>query len=221
MSNPEPVDGNCNYHPTQDGGYCAQTAGMGTDHLGEGHCKYHGGCAPGGARDGAGAPDGNTNSVTHGLYAEKNKFYQNVMDDDLRSLCDDIFEGYVEEYASRHGDPHTGHKSRLFGISVNHIKMIYSDNWMFDRPDELDSGNPMVDKETIYKTTADGDVVRQDNYKSSIVARTQQHLRKEDRAWLRDYGLLDDPESQKADAQSDLADAWRDALEPVTNSTEN
>lgn len=27
--------------------YCKNTAGLGTDHLGYGRCKYHGGCAPG------------------------------------------------------------------------------------------------------------------------------------------------------------------------------
>lgn len=52
-------------------GYCRSTPGRGTDHTGEGRCKHHGGAGgSGGAREGAGAPEGNTNAATHGAYAE-------------------------------------------------------------------------------------------------------------------------------------------------------
>lgn len=42
------------------GGTCKAEAGKGTDHLGEGRCKNHGGCSPGG-------PAGNQHAVTTGL----------------------------------------------------------------------------------------------------------------------------------------------------------
>lgn len=52
-------------------GYCRSTPGRGTDHVGEGRCKHHGGAGgSGGAREGAGAPEGNTNAVTHAAYSE-------------------------------------------------------------------------------------------------------------------------------------------------------
>lgn len=200
MSNDEPVDGKCNYHPTQDDGYCGQTAGMGTDHLGEGYCKYHGGCSTGGARDGSGAPENNQNATTHGLYAEHNMFYQKVLSEGLRELVDDIFEDYLADYRERHGDPPLGHETRLFEISVNHAKVIHSDNWAVDKPDELESGNPMVDKETETKFVESVGVVNDYTYSETVVVGTQQKLRREDRAWLREYGLLDSPEQQKADA---------------------
>lgn len=198
MSNDEPVEGRCNAK-TRDGGHCENYPIDNAE-----RCRMHGGQSPG-------APDENTNSVSHGLFADVNKFYQNVMNDDQRALCDQVYEDYLAEYTEINGDPITGHKARMFEISVNHIKIIYSDNWAYDRPSELDSGSPMVDKETTCKTAGES-VVQQDDYKPSIVTSTQQQLRREDRAWLREYGLLNDPESQKAAAQQDIADAWREAL---------
>lgn len=45
---------------TRSGGKCKAQAGKGTDHLGHGRCKHHGGASHG-------APAGNRNAVTHGL----------------------------------------------------------------------------------------------------------------------------------------------------------
>lgn len=42
----------------RSGGYCSLAAGSGTNHLGEGRCKYHGGASPG-------------RPITHGLYSKK------------------------------------------------------------------------------------------------------------------------------------------------------
>ncbi|RDZ53132.1 hypothetical protein C5C07_15465 [Haloferax sp. Atlit-4N] len=207
MSNDEPVDGDCNYHPTQDGGYCAQTAGMGTDHLGEGHCKYHGGAAPGGAREGSGAPDDNTNAVTHGAYADHNRFYQKVLDDSLRDLVDDIFDDYLSDYEDRHGEPPLGHEMELFRISVAHVKDVVLDNWAETRPDDLDSGHPLVDKETQIKTTQDGRALKQQRYRESVVLAAQGKLSRDRRQWLKDLGLLEDPDSQQAQAMGTLVTA--------------
>jgi hypothetical protein len=49
---------------TRDGEPCQRRAGWGTDHVGEGRCKQHGG--------NAGAPEGENNgSYEHGGFAEK------------------------------------------------------------------------------------------------------------------------------------------------------
>lgn len=47
--------------PTRSGEPCKRPAGYATDHPGEGRCKYHPGGRPG-------APKGNKNALTHGLY---------------------------------------------------------------------------------------------------------------------------------------------------------
>lgn len=160
-----------------------------------GRCYHHGG-----ATDDGGPPENNQNSVKHGLYADQNKFYQNLSDE-LTTLCDEIFSDYCTKYRELYGDHiETGHQARLFEIAVNHIKIIHSDNWLQEKPQEIESGNPVVDSEQHF--TQEGRPYNQ--YKESVVIQTQQKLRREDRAWLKDYGLLNDPESQKADAISEM-----------------
>lgn len=47
---------------TRAGGKCQLNAGHGTDHIGSGKCKLHGGASKG-------APKGNKNAVKHGIYS--------------------------------------------------------------------------------------------------------------------------------------------------------
>jgi len=192
----------------RNGEQCGHPAGWGTEND-SGPCKFHGGAGgSGGVREGAGPPEDNTNAVSHGLYAETNRFYQTVIGDQLRELCDAIFADYIEQYRDRHGGPPLGHEARLFEIAVNHIKIIHADNWAVDKPNELESGNPMVDKESKETFVNGVGPVTEHTYSETVVVGTQQKLRREDRAWLKDMGLLDDPESQKATALGDLKDAW-------------
>lgn len=193
-------DDECNARRTDDGrfvGYCNRTAGWGTNSS-DGRCSTHGGSDDSGApegndnaegNDGGAAPEDNTNAVTHALYVEHNRFYQQVIGDGLRELCDDIFEGYVKKYREVNGEPVAGEKARLSEIAVNQIKIIHSDNWAVDKPDDLESGNAFVDKETRIKTT-EHDAREEHRYTESVVVKTQQRLRKEDRKWLKDMGLL-------------------------------
>lgn len=182
----------------QTGEPCGRPAGWGTD-FDDGKCKHHRG-----TNDDGSSHEENTNAVSHGLYAKTNSFYQDVIDGDLQELCDEIFADYLEQYKQIHGEPPMGHEARLFEISVNHIKIIHADNWAVDKPDDLQSGSPIVDREERKKGVADR-VIDEIRYKESVTVATQQKLRREDRAWLRDFGLLEDPESQKADAFGDLS----------------
>ena len=138
---------------------------------------------------GGAAPEDNTNAVTHALYVESNRFYQDVIDDALRDLCDDIYDGYVKKFREVNGEPVAGEKARLSEIAINHIKVIHSDNWAADRPDSLDSGNALVDRETRVKASQN-EFREEVRYKESVVVKTQQRLRKEDRKWLKEMGLL-------------------------------
>ncbi|WP_049986840.1 hypothetical protein [Halobellus rufus] len=176
-------------------GYCGAWPGKGTDHVGEGRCSKHAGNA--GAPEGndnaegndGGAPDGNRNASTHDLYTDQNKFYQEVATDSLRTLCDKIYEGYVAKFREVTGEPHAGEEARLSQIAINHIKIIHGDNWSTDRPDTLDSGNALVDRETRIKTT-EHEAREEHRYSEAAVAKAQRYLRKEDRKWLKEMGLL-------------------------------
>lgn len=191
MVSEEPTDGRCNAQA--NGGYCENHP------MDNGRCRHHGGKTP--TKDenpdvGQGEQSGNQNAVSHGLYAETNNFYQEVMSDKQRRLCDEIFQDYCTQFRDRNGEPHQGELSRLFEIAVNHIKIIHSDNWAVDKPEDLDSGNPMVDKGERFNTEG----VPYQEYTETVVLKGQQRLRNSDRQWLKDYGLLNDPETQKAEA---------------------
>ncbi|WP_323190467.1 hypothetical protein [Halostella sp. PRR32] len=182
-----------------------------------GKCNTHGGDEDSGAPEGnsnaegnagGGAPEDNTNAVTHGAYADHNSYYQDVLDDPLRVFVDDVFEDYLEQYCDLHGEPPLGIESELFRISVTHAKDIGLDRWADEKPEELESGHPLVDKETRQKSVGD-EIVEERKYRESVVTQAQKKLSTDRRQWLKDLGLLEDPESQKADALGSLKDAWK------------
>ena len=59
-------------------GYCSQRAGHGTDHVGEGRCKFHGG--------NAGAPKGNRNGETHGLRSDPETYYESLSPEQRKKI---------------------------------------------------------------------------------------------------------------------------------------
>lgn len=191
-------------------GYCGSVAGKETDHLGEGRCKFHGGNNSG--ENGQGGTEDNTNAVTHGAYADENSYYQNVLGDAMREFVDDVFEDYLERYKELHGDPPLGIEAELFRVSVSHAKDIGLDQWADEKPEELESSHPLVDKETTKKSLTnrygETEIIAQRRYRKSVVQRAQMELSRDRRMWLKDLGLLEDPESQKADSIVELKEAW-------------
>lgn len=191
----------------RQGERCGHPAGWGTKND-SGPCKFHGGAGgSGGSREGAGAPNNNTNAATHGAYAEFNSYYQNILDERMQAFVDDVFEDYLEQYRELHGDPPLGIETELFRIAVTHAKDIGLDRWADEKPAELESGHPLVDKETSTKAV-EGEIVEERRYRESVVQAAQAKLSRDRRQWLKDLGLLEDPESQKADALGDLKESW-------------
>jgi hypothetical protein len=211
----DPTDDNCRGKRTEKRddvvvfvGYCKSTPGRGTDHVGEGRCKHHGGNA-GGSREGAGASEDNTNAVTHGAYADELSFYQNELDEPLQNLADKIFADYMSEYEDRHGsEPPKGLEIELERLSISHVKDIVLDRWASQRPDSLDSGNPLVDRETERDFNPEDGAVVVEKYKESVVIQAQRKLSTDRRQWLKDLDLLPD---DGADVQVEVtAKMWDD-----------
>lgn len=188
----------------RNGEQCGHPEGWGTENE-SGPCKFHGGATPTSEENpdvGNGEQDENQNATTHSLHARKvNAVYQKVFSEDVQALVDSIYQDYLEDYRDRHGEPREGDKAELFRIAVSYGKHVHSEDWAIGKPDELESGNAMVDKETSYKTTQDGEVIPEKEYKQTVVQQGQQQLSQDRRMWLKDLGLLDtNPESQKAQA---------------------
>jgi len=163
-----------------------------------GKCHSHGGAAGSGAPEGntnaegndGGAPEGNRNASTHDMYTAVNKFYQEVASDALQKLCDRIYQSYIDDYREINGaEPPDRKEARLTRISINQIKILHGDNWSVDRPGDLNTGNALVDRETRIKTT-EHETREEHRYSETAVAKAQRNLRKEDRQWLKEMGLL-------------------------------
>lgn len=66
-------------------GYCSLDEGWGRgEDVTDGRCKHHHGS--GGARDGAGAPEGNDNAVKHGAFSDR--FVDSLTEDELEEFRD-------------------------------------------------------------------------------------------------------------------------------------
>ena len=187
--------------------------GWGTDSS-DGRCKFHGGATPTKAENpDVGPPEGSTNAVTHGAYADENSYYQNILNDPLREFVDDVFADYLDDYQERHGEPPLGIKAELFRIAVTHAKDIGLDRWADEKPEGLDSGHPLVDEETEIVPIGEGATETQRRYRESVVLTAQKRLSTDRRQWLKDLGILEDPDSQDAAAKQDVADALREVLQ--------
>jgi len=188
-----------------------------------GKCRFHGGADGSGAPKGndnaegndGGAPEDNTNAVTHGAYADHNSYYQNVLDDAMREFVDGVFEDYINEYRDLHGEPALGIKAELFRISVTHAKDIGLDRWANEKPEGLESGHPLVDEETEIVPIGDGATETQRSYRESVVLAAQKRLSTDRRQWLKDLDLLSDnsdgmDEGLAAKMWDDLTDYYED-----------
>ena len=190
---------------------CRLAEGWGYPNATSGLCDHHG---ERGGQEGNSNAEGNdggdadgTESVTHGVYADVNKLYSKVFDDSMVAVVDAMAADLYERYEDLHGEPGTLHKSRMFEIAMNVAKGIYADNWAEDKPDELKTTSPLVDKETEPVPVGNGETITQVSYSESVPTNTQQKLRREDRQWLKSYGLLEaDPENKQAESLSTLAE---------------
>jgi hypothetical protein len=186
-----------------DGDPCGRAAGWGTE-FDSGKCRQHRGTSPDGS-----SHEGNRHAVDHGLYSDSNLYYQKECDDAGRALIDEIYADYHEKYVEQHGEPPTGDDARLFKIAVNIHKELRADDWAVERPAGLESGHPLVDRSE--KRTAQGKAYYE--YVETAVAKAEARLSQRTRMWLKDLGLLEDPDSENAQSRRELADAVREALD--------
>lgn len=93
----------CGATGKQSGAPCGRPAGWGTDHVGTGRCKLHGGVSKG-----AGAPVGNTNPKTHGLFSRSlgslgREVYEQAEKSDGHQLARDAANFALAKVAEAYG----------------------------------------------------------------------------------------------------------------------
>ena len=163
-----------------------------TDHQGyclrypmdNGRCYVHGGVS-------GGAPEGNTNAMTHGLKARRSNYYQSLDDED-KAFVEAMVDSWLDD--APFGRDNVAKVTELYRIGIDQHRLWratdeYADEGLVTErvigtdekgaPIEADDENPM----NMPYSRLDGDVYKK----------------------LKELGCLDDPESQKADAEMSLA----------------
>lgn len=175
-------------------GRCDATAKTTGDRCGQPAIDEHGKCYFHGS---GGAPENNGNSETHGLTAQADKWFNRHRDD---------VDGRVREKVAR---------------AVEHVPFTWENLMKMDElvqaainQEQVRKGDQYIRDEGIMRTetipVGEG-VVQQDEENPASLQKSR--LQKDTIRLLKELGYLDDPDSQQAAAQEDIADAWREALE--------
>lgn len=166
-------------------GYCNATAGKGTDHLGEGRCKYHGGAS-------TGAPKGNQNAQTHALNADPHHYFQSLPREQ-KEYVRDVAASIQDRIRARSGD-------------VDYLDRVMTRRIAIELH--------IVSKASDYVENVSGltETIFTEHGSHEKEAALLDEIRKRDKTifrMLKEVGVLDDPESQKADA----LESWRSFVE--------
>jgi hypothetical protein len=99
---------------------CKRPAGWGTDHVGEGRCKLHGG--------NAGAPEGNQNAAKHALNSDPHHYFKSLSSEERAYIekIASVIEDRIRENTGKLG-PMDRTMARMIAIKI-HIAWKASDH---------------------------------------------------------------------------------------------
>jgi len=164
------------------------------------YCYHHKGLEKGPKSDN-GAPERNQNRTTHGLYAVP-EYLKEHFSESQEDRYVAYFEALCSRYERLHGqEPDAFAKDRLSRVAIECVKERIADEWLSEQAEE--TGNLLISSHIIGQTEEGQPIeVEQENrILSELTA-----LKRETRLTLKDMGLLQDPESEKAQATETLAD---------------
>ena len=200
MPNLEKTEDKCNARvrnypddwPTDDDGepkegYCAHPSGFRTDHSGEGRCYLHGGAAKS-------VMKGNTHSETHGLYTNRQSYYENRSDEE-QNWIDAVVESLLDDMPGGDSNPSMAKLEMVRNIAIDMHKERRANEYI----DEIG----VVHKDKTVGYTDDGRPMKEDveNPLNISYDRLSRNITRN----MEKLGILDDPESKKADAQQNIA----------------
>ena len=169
----------------QDVAYCANKAGFRTDHVGDGRCYLHGG----GSKT---ANKGNNYAETHGLYADRQNYYSNRSTEEQQWI-DGVVESLLDD-APFDAD-NMAKLQMVRNIAIDMHKQQRANDYI----DEVGVVNK--DKTTGY--TEDGRPIKEDV--ENVLNVAYDRLNRTQTRQMKELGLLDDPDSQQAEANQNIA----------------
>lgn len=164
-------------------GYCDAKAGVGTDHLGEGRCKWHGGTIK--ESGNAGGPDGNQHARTHSLNADPHHYHESLPPEG-KEFVRDVSAAIEDRIRASSGE-------------VDYLDRIMARRIAIELH--------IVSKASNYVENVSG--LTQGAGEEERKAALLDEIRKRDKdiiSMLKSLGVLDDPESKRADALAE----WRE-----------
>lgn len=167
----------------QDTGYCANRAGFRTDHVGEGRCYLHGGISEN---------HGTNYAEKHGLYADRQNYYKNRTEAE-QNWIDGVVESILDEAPFGADSFYKLQMVRNVAIDMHKLK---------NANDYIDEKG-VVHKDKTVGYTDDGQPIMMDE--ENVLNIAYDRLDRATTRKLEKLGVMDDPESKKADAQKNLA----------------
>jgi hypothetical protein len=167
----------------QETGYCANRAGFRTDHVGDGRCYLHGGISEN---------HGTNYAEKHGLYADRQNYYKNRTDAEQQWI-DGVVESILDEAPFGADSFYKLQMVRNVAIDMHKLK---------NANDYIDEKG-VVHKDKTVGYTDDGQPIMMDE--ENVLNIAYDRLDRATTRKLEKLGVMDDPESQKADAQKNLA----------------
>jgi len=167
----------------RNGERCGHPAGWGTDHVGEGCCKHHGGAN-------SGPPKGNGNAETHGLTADRETWFERHRED-AEPLVRALVESYVEDAPFGFGN--TAKVDLLTEVAIDQVRLREAN-------DELDE----FLTEQVVGTTDEGQPIMKVDENPAHMPRSR--IKRDNIRLLKTLGVMDDPDSAQADATETLAE---------------
>lgn len=164
---------------TRVDGYCERFP------MDSGRCYVHGGKA--------GAPEGNVNSLTHGLRAKRSNYYNNLPDDE-KAFVQKLADSWIEN--APFDRDNFAKVNEVYRIAVDQHRLWHAH-------DELDNGLVV---EQIVGVSDDGEPVEVEDENPANLA--YDRLDRTTIRKLKELGCLDDPESQKAENMESLAEKF-------------
>jgi hypothetical protein len=166
----------------QDIAYCANRAGFRTDHFDDGRCYLHGGVST----------SGHNRAEKHGMYSDRQNYYNNRSSQE-QAWIDSIVESILDDAPFGPDAKYKLEMVRNIAIDMHKLK---------DANDYIDEKG-VVHRDKTVGYTDDGKPIKMDE--ENVLNIAYDRLDSSVTRKMEKLGVLDDPESQKADAQKSLA----------------
>ena len=163
------------------------------------NCYHHKGVSDDGS-----SHKNNDNAVSHGLYQSKETFLANAKDHHKDTYYA-LHESLCSDYEAKFGDLPTHIKKKLADIALDMVRVDMGDE--YEAKNAADPEAPLTEMDTQMSESGPWE-----KEVTSKVETIKTNINRETRLALKDIGLYNSPESQKADSMADIAQLWEEDL---------